>query len=204
MGIKDMACANCGIAAGSTDPYNRIEADHIIPAVRGGSDDPSNLQPLCGICNRYKSSWTNEEVAKGFFPQWRKRPDLDAAEVHYPTDFDRINEEWVTQELPAKVRATADRIHAEGDADLARSIIMDAILNTTDREEVRTPTLYIYGKIFDVPVRPEQAAEWVEIGIRSVKDEQILPISSVTACSQPVWGEKWERSSPGTRNRKNA
>jgi 5-methylcytosine-specific restriction endonuclease McrA len=31
-----------------------LEADHVVPLSRGGSDDIGNIQPLCGVCNRSK------------------------------------------------------------------------------------------------------------------------------------------------------
>ena len=31
-----------------------LEADHVVPLSRGGSDDIGNIQPLCGTCNRGK------------------------------------------------------------------------------------------------------------------------------------------------------
>ena len=33
-----------------------LEIEHIIPRVRGGSDDESNLWLACSLCNRYKGS----------------------------------------------------------------------------------------------------------------------------------------------------
>lgn len=42
-------CADCG----STD---RLEIDHRLPILLGGSSDPSNLQLLCLPCNRSKGS----------------------------------------------------------------------------------------------------------------------------------------------------
>lgn len=45
-------CALCG----TTSTERRIEADHIIPRSRGGSNDISNLQALCDHCNRGKSN----------------------------------------------------------------------------------------------------------------------------------------------------
>ena len=50
-------CAYCG--------YRRIAAsmdiDHIIPAVRGGSNEESNLQVICSPCNQRKGLQTDEE-----------------------------------------------------------------------------------------------------------------------------------------------
>lgn len=41
------ACVRCG----STE---NVEADHIVSRVDGGSNDPSNYQPLCKSCNSSK------------------------------------------------------------------------------------------------------------------------------------------------------
>ena len=54
---QDNTCAYCG--------YRRIAAsldiDHIIPAVRGGSNHESNLQVICRPCNQRKGLQTDEE-----------------------------------------------------------------------------------------------------------------------------------------------
>jgi 5-methylcytosine-specific restriction endonuclease McrA len=39
-------CMCCGVTG------RRLEADHVIPLTKGGSDDICNFQPLCGECNR--------------------------------------------------------------------------------------------------------------------------------------------------------
>jgi 5-methylcytosine-specific restriction endonuclease McrA len=41
-------CLACG------DAEAVLEADHVVPLTRGGSDEISNVQPLCGSCNRKK------------------------------------------------------------------------------------------------------------------------------------------------------
>jgi 5-methylcytosine-specific restriction endonuclease McrA len=41
-------CLSCGVTGVV------LEADHVVPLARGGSDDISNIQPLCGACNRKK------------------------------------------------------------------------------------------------------------------------------------------------------
>jgi 5-methylcytosine-specific restriction endonuclease McrA len=40
------------LACGGTEI--RLEADHVVPLTKGGSNDISNIQPLCGFCNRRK------------------------------------------------------------------------------------------------------------------------------------------------------
>jgi 5-methylcytosine-specific restriction endonuclease McrA len=51
------------LACGDTEAV--LEADHVVPLTRGGSNDIGNIQPLCGTCNRkkfvsiidYRSGW---------------------------------------------------------------------------------------------------------------------------------------------------
>jgi diadenosine tetraphosphate (Ap4A) HIT family hydrolase len=45
-------CALCG----ATKKERRLEVDHIKPRSWGGTNDPSNLQALCYICNRAKGA----------------------------------------------------------------------------------------------------------------------------------------------------
>jgi len=40
------------LACGDTEAV--LEADHVVPLRKGGSDSISNIQPLCGSCNRKK------------------------------------------------------------------------------------------------------------------------------------------------------
>ncbi len=37
-------------------PYKIFEVDHIVPQSKGGTDEPSNLQLLCGHCNKVKGA----------------------------------------------------------------------------------------------------------------------------------------------------
>lgn len=55
--IEGRPCANCG------KTYD-IQVDHIVPVSKGGTDDPSNLQPLCKFCNVVKGNraTSNEEL----------------------------------------------------------------------------------------------------------------------------------------------
>jgi len=42
-----------------------VELDHIVPLFGGGSDDASNLQPLCDACHRAKTARENGSVKVG-------------------------------------------------------------------------------------------------------------------------------------------
>ena len=43
-------CELCGVSA----DVRALEVDHIVPRIRGGTDDPDNLQALCYRCNAMK------------------------------------------------------------------------------------------------------------------------------------------------------
>lgn len=45
-------CAICG----KSEPEVKLEQDHKIPRLRGGGDNEDNWQPLCGVCNNFKST----------------------------------------------------------------------------------------------------------------------------------------------------
>jgi hypothetical protein len=56
--IWAMPCAVCGLPHGTT-------VDHIVPVACGGSNDESNLQPLCRWCNGLKKhNKTNRELER--------------------------------------------------------------------------------------------------------------------------------------------
>ena len=42
--------------------FRHMEVDHVIPRVKGGPNDDTNLQLLCGHCNRVKGSGTMAEA----------------------------------------------------------------------------------------------------------------------------------------------
>lgn len=50
-------CAKCGSS-------NDLQVDHVIALSAGGTDDISNLQILCGLCNRKKAGAKNPEHQK--------------------------------------------------------------------------------------------------------------------------------------------
>jgi 5-methylcytosine-specific restriction endonuclease McrA len=51
----DALCPTYGYACLSCSATDRVlEADHVVPLTKGGPDEISNIQPLCGECNRRK------------------------------------------------------------------------------------------------------------------------------------------------------
>ena len=51
-GRQEGICNGCKVLF----PFRNLTIDHIVPRARGGSDDLSNLQLLCGACNSMKGS----------------------------------------------------------------------------------------------------------------------------------------------------
>ena len=58
---QDARCAICGHSPG----VRMMEVDHIKPRSKGGTDDISNLQLLCGPCNRRKSA-RDDQAFRGY------------------------------------------------------------------------------------------------------------------------------------------
>lgn len=59
--------ARCGFRCLCCDKLSmRLTRDHVQPLSRGGSDNISNIQPLCGSCNDSKSTaWFDFRVLRG-------------------------------------------------------------------------------------------------------------------------------------------
>ncbi len=79
---KDKSLGNCYICEKEIH-ITEFETGHIIPVSKGGSDDISNLKPLCSICNKsvgtdnlddFKRSFLNEK--KGIYSDEIKEYDF--------------------------------------------------------------------------------------------------------------------------------
>lgn len=59
----DNRCLKCG-------QTGKLTADHIVPVVRGGSNDISNIQPLCMRCNQSKGTKIRDYRKKPGMRRW--------------------------------------------------------------------------------------------------------------------------------------
>ncbi|HXU37842.1 MAG TPA: HNH endonuclease [Blastocatellia bacterium] len=57
--VRESAGDRCGYCLSPQRlVMGKLEIEHIIPRVLGGSDEEANLWLSCGLCNRYKGSQT--------------------------------------------------------------------------------------------------------------------------------------------------
>ena len=54
---KDFTCMLCG----KKEPEIKLEADHIVPLTKNGTNYISNIQPLCRSCNASKGNKMQDE-----------------------------------------------------------------------------------------------------------------------------------------------
>ena len=56
--VRDRICQLCGVGRDEAI----LEVDHITPRSKGGSNETSNLQVLCRVCNRGKSNFDDTDL----------------------------------------------------------------------------------------------------------------------------------------------
>lgn len=54
--VRDLVWARDGGRCSHCGSVHELQFDHVIPVARGGSNEPENLQILCGPCNRRKGA----------------------------------------------------------------------------------------------------------------------------------------------------
>jgi 5-methylcytosine-specific restriction endonuclease McrA len=64
-------CLCCGIHANDT-PEGKLSPDHVVPLSRGGSNDISNIQPLCYKCNLQKHTASTDYRPRQFQPKYKQ------------------------------------------------------------------------------------------------------------------------------------
>jgi hypothetical protein len=120
-------CQSCGAKA----PDVKLEPDHVVPVALGGSDEPSNLQALCGDCNAGKSATppdaatvekVSEEARRWSAAQARAASELSAnlqETIRRRDDFRREWSAWTwgeghAFELPTAWEDSVDRLFEAG------------------------------------------------------------------------------------------
>ena len=68
-GLQEGKCNGCEVLL----PFRNLTIDHIIPRSRGGTDDPDNLQLLCGACNSTKGNRTQADLIQALKEQGVRR-----------------------------------------------------------------------------------------------------------------------------------
>ena len=64
-GLQEGKCNGCAVLF----PFRNMTIDHITPRSKGGTDDPDNLQLLCGACNSTKGNRTQDELIQSLREQ---------------------------------------------------------------------------------------------------------------------------------------
>lgn len=82
-------CMYCGVKRS----LREMQVDHKNPVARGGSDRISNLQILCGPCNRLKSDTTNGEFRRRYKLQPASKAKNPPTKTIPYSHFDQIDKD---------------------------------------------------------------------------------------------------------------
>lgn len=78
-------CAYCGTSIS----LKAMQADHVVPLHKGGSDEVSNMLPACRSCNHYKSTLTVEQF-RGCVERWPVVLERDSVTYRNAVRFGQI------------------------------------------------------------------------------------------------------------------
>lgn len=119
-------CPHCGRKFRKSD----MDADHIFPKSRGGSNSPRNLQMLCEHCNRSKGNKTNLTIVDSL------RRQVDYAQYNnYKNNKAKVQEEC--SRIKENLRNYSDKQLVKMYNDSAYSSIRSNIKNELARRGIK-------------------------------------------------------------------
>lgn len=91
-----VVCADCDMAG----PLSIIQYDHIVPVAFGGTDDATNIKPICTTCHASKTYGNKATVASGDLHKIAKSKRLARAKEAHAAIVAKVEER-----KPSKIKS---------------------------------------------------------------------------------------------------